>query len=103
MFGNTNKKLEEAFNEESAVKSLIDPVIMRNPDAQINAWVNSNKEQWDFWQVVLRREAWGGLNKTKEQVENLVGYFEGCYDMSLKIREFVAQKKIDTQPKITGG
>ena len=95
----------ESNHPESVVVELVcrniiddcpnDKVVMCNPEPQIAAWIKNNKNQWEFWEEVLRRETWSGLNKTKEQVENLVGYFEGSYDMALKVRDFVNQKKID--------
>jgi len=74
----------------SALKHLV----MRDPSAQIKAWINDSYEQWQFWLTVVSAENYDGLDKTKEQAENLVGYYEGQYDLACDVRDFVSQQTV---------
>jgi hypothetical protein len=72
----------------------VDRVVIRNPEAQIRAWINNSHEQVEFWQRIQRSELVNVMGKTPEQVDALVNYFEGKFDMACNIRDFVSQKTI---------
>lgn len=70
-------------------------ITIKNPEAQIEAWINTNDSLSAFWEEVILREDWKGLNKTKEQATALKEYFEGRLDMALEFRDFINQKTIE--------
>lgn len=69
------------------------PVItIRSPDAVIKSWVDNCKHIQEFWEE--QRETYEGLNKTREEAINLCGYYAGRYDMAIKVRSMIAEKKV---------
>lgn len=49
---------------------------------QVKAWIDNNKQLWEFWDTVVKCEQYELQNKTLEEAIALANYYEGRYDMA---------------------
>lgn len=73
---------EEYKKEIKLLEELLKIEKLKNNDAyyKINKISKEQEILKNKWQVILDTNTWDDHNKTKEQVVNLCGYFEGVYE-----------------------
>jgi len=63
-------------------------MFVKMPKKKFQEYRDHQKEQWDFWQIILDQESWEEKGKSKEDVIALVNYFEGKWDASFELMNY---------------
>lgn len=70
----------------------VERVVMCCATQDVQKFLNESLDAWEQWKIVLATETWDDFSKTREQVINLCGYFEGRYDTALKLKKYYSQE-----------
>lgn len=59
---------------------------------QVKAWIDDNRNLWEFWQTVVDKDTHEMNGKTKLEAVALANYYEGRYDMACNFKMILEEK-----------
>ena len=59
----------------------------------LQATINKEYDEWQYWSNIYHKESWEKIDKTREDVLVLMNYFEGRYDMACDLRHMINNKE----------